>query len=156
MKSFYCVLLAFASVFLFGCAKTYGLKENWIDDDDLKKIQIGADIYNILPSLGTPVFTEMHGDTLELLYNYRAHLYESEKDSREYKPNDKNRTSLWSNKTEVAGLLVVNHKIVGVRYRGDFPSDNQNLKVESLSLTKLLGVLGVAGLTLVVVLLILD
>lgn len=156
MKSFYCVLLAFVSVIFFGCANTYGLKENWIDDDDLKKIQIGADIYNILPSLGTPVFTEMHGDTLELLYNYRAHLYESEKDSREYKPNDKNRTSLWSNKTEVAGLLVVNHKIVGVRYRGDFPSDNQNLKVESLSLTKLLGVLGVAGLTLVVVLLILD
>lgn len=155
MKRLVSSLLILAAALLAGCAHTYGLRENWIDDDDLKQIQADPNIHNIAPSLGTPVFTELHGDTLELVYNYRAHLYKSEKDQKEYKPTDKDRTNLWSNKTDVIGILVVGNNIVGIRHRGDYAPDNQNVKAESTSKTWLIvaGILGTVGLTLLIILL---
>ena len=153
MKRLVSSLLILAAAFLAGCAHTYGLRENWIDDDDLKKIQTDPNIHNIAPTLGTPVFTEIHGDTLELVYNYRAHLYKSAKDMKEYKPNDKDRTNLWSKKTDVLGLLVVGNKIVGIRHRGDYAPDNQNVKAEGNSnLWLILGGIAIIGGLLVIIL----
>ena len=112
MKKSIFALIALTVLFLTGCASTYGLKENWVDDDDMQTILAEPNIQKIAPLLGTPVFTEYRGDTVEFVYNYRPHLYKSVRDGRDFKPNDKDRVDLWSVRTELVGIMVVNNRII--------------------------------------------
>ena len=140
-------------LFLAGCASTYGLKENWVDDDDMQAILSEPDIQKIAPVLGTPVFTEYRGDTVEFVYNYKPHLYKSERNGRVYKPNDKDRVDLWSSRTELVGILVANSKIVGLRPRPDYAVVQNETQVEQKSYfwVVLLGILATAGVIAVII-----
>lgn len=120
MKFLMYAFALYAFLLITGCAHTYGLSENWVDDDDLMQILKTPEIQKNAAQLGTPVFTEYRGDTVEFVYNYKPHLYRSTKDGREFKPNDKDRLDLWSVRTEFIGLLIVGDKIVGIRPRPDY------------------------------------
>jgi hypothetical protein len=114
------MLALFFFVLVSGCAHTYGLSENWVDEDDLQQILKTPEIQKTARNLGTPVFTEYRGDTVEFVYNYKPHLYKTEKDGRLFKPNDSDRLDLWSERTEFVGLLVVGNRVVGIRPRPDY------------------------------------
>ena len=131
MKYSVSALIILIVALLTGCASTYGLKENWIDDDDMQTILTEPNIQKIAPILGTPVFTEYRGDTVEFVYNYRPHLYKSTRNGRDYKPNDKDRVDLWSVRTELVGILVVNNRIIGLRPRADYNVVDNNTNVKS-------------------------
>lgn len=154
MKKSIIALIALTVLFLTGCASTYGLKENWVDDDDMQTILSEPDIQKIAPVLGTPVFTEYHGDTVEFVYNYRPHLYKSVRNGRDFKPNDKDRVDLWSVRTELVGIMVVNNRIIGLRPRPDYAAVQNNTNVSqgpSVWLI-LLGILATAGIVTAIVL----
>ena len=114
------MLALFFFVLVSGCAHTYSLSENWVDEDDLQQILKTTEIQKTARNLGTPVFTEYRGDTVEFVYNYKPHLYKTEKDGRLFKPNDSDRLDLWSERTEFVGLLVVENRVVGIRPRPDY------------------------------------
>ena len=114
------MLALFFFVLVSGCAHTYGLSENWVDEDDLQQILKTPEIQKTARNLGTPVFTEYRGDTVEFVYNYKPHLYKTEEDGRLFKPNDSDRLDLWSERTEFVGLLVVENRVVGIRPRPDY------------------------------------
>lgn len=114
------MLALFFFVLVSGCAHTYSLSENWVDEDDLQQILKTPEIQKTARNLGTPVFTEYRGDTVEFVYNYKPHLYKTEKDGRLFKPNDSDRLDLWSERTEFVGLLVVENRVVGIRPRPDY------------------------------------
>ncbi len=120
MKVLRYMLALFFFVLVSGCAHTYGLSENWVDEDDLQQILKTPEIQKTARNLGTPVFTEYRGDTVEFVYNYKPHLYKTEKDGRLFKPNDSDRLDLWSERTEFVGLLVVGNRVVGIRPRPDY------------------------------------
>ena len=154
MKKSIFALIALTVLFLTGCASTYGLKENWVDDDDMQTILSEPDIQKIAPVLGTPVFTEYHGDTVEFVYNYRPHLYKSVRNGRDFKPNDKDRVDLWSVRTELVGIMVVNNRIIGLRPRPDYAAvqNNTNVSQGSSAWLILLGILATAGIVTAIVL----
>jgi hypothetical protein len=114
------MLAFFIFLLVSGCAHTYSLSENWVDEDDLQQILKTPEIQKTARNLGTPVFTEYRGDTVEFVYNYKPHLYKTEKDGRLFKPNDSDRLDLWSERTEFVGLLVVENRVVGIRPRPDY------------------------------------
>ena len=114
------MLAFFIFLLVSGCAHTYILSENWVDEDDLQQILKTPEIQKTARNLGTPVFTEYRGDTVEFVYNYKPHLYKTEKDGRLFKPNDSDRLDLWSERTEFVGLLVVENRVVGIRPRPDY------------------------------------
>ena len=149
------VLLLLVFAFLTGCASTYGLKENWVDDDDMQSILAEPDINKVAPILGTPVFTEYRGDTVEFVYNYRPHLYKSVRNGRDFKPNDNDRVDLWSARTGFVGIMVVNSRVVGLRPRPDYESVADDTKVSqgSSSWIILLSVLATAGIVAVIIIL---
>ncbi|MBO7414172.1 MAG: hypothetical protein J6U20_11030 [Fibrobacter sp.] len=120
MKVLRYMLALFFFVLVSGCAHTYSLSENWVDEDDLQQILKTPEIQKTARNLGTPVFTEYRGDTVEFVYNYKPHLYKTEKDGRLFKPNDSDRLDLWSERTEFVGLLVVENRVVGIRPRPDY------------------------------------
>lgn len=120
MKVLRYMLALFFFVLVSGCAHTYSLSENWVDEDDLQQILKTPEIQKTARNLGTPVFTEYRGDTVEFVYNYKPHLYKTEKDGRVFKPNDSDRLDLWSERTEFVGLLVVENRVVGIRPRPDY------------------------------------
>lgn len=120
MKVLRYMLALFFFVLVSGCAHTYGLSENWVDEDDLQQILKTPEIQKTARNLGTPVFTEYRGDTVEFVYNYKPHLYKTEEDGRLFKPNDSDRLDLWSERTEFVGLLVVENRVVGIRPRPDY------------------------------------
>ena len=120
MKILKYAIVMFAILFVTGCAHTYGLTENWVDEDDLQQVLKTPEIQETAKQMGTPVFTEYRSDTVEFIYNYKPHLYKSTLDGREFKPNDKDRLDLWSVRTEFVGLLVLNGKVVGIRPRPDY------------------------------------
>ncbi len=154
MKKSIFALIALTVLFLTGCASTYGLKENWVDDDDMQTILAEPNIQKIAPLLGTPVFTEYRGDTVEFVYNYRPHLYKSVRDGRDFKPNDKDRVDLWSVRTELVGILVVNNRIIGLRPRPDYAAIQNNTEVSqhTPAWLILLGILAIAGVVTAVIL----
>jgi hypothetical protein len=153
MKKSIFALIALTVLFLTGCAATYDLKENWVDDDDMQTILAEPNIQKIAPLLGTPVFTEYRGDTVEFVYNYRPHLYKSARNGREYKPNDKDRVDLWSERTELVGILVVNDRIIGLRPRADYDVVNNNTNVKSGMPIGLIifGILATAGIVAIII-----
>ncbi len=120
MKILRYMLAFFIFLLVSGCAHTYSLSENWVDEDDLQQILKTPEIQKTARNLGTPVFTEYRGDTVEFVYNYKPHLYKTEKDGRLFKPNDSDRLDLWSERTEFVGLLVVENRVVGIRPRPDY------------------------------------
>ena len=140
-------------LFLAGCASTYGLKENWVDDDDMKTILAEPDINKVAPILGTPVFTEYRGDTVEFVYNYRPHLYKSFRNGRDFKPNDNDRVDLWSVRTGFVGIMVVNSRVVGLRPRPDYEPVANDTKVSQGSSfwIILLSVLATVGIVTVLI-----
>ena len=144
------------SVFLvIGCAHTYNLTENWVDEDDLQQILKTPEIQKNARQLGTPVFTEYRGDTVEFIYNYKPHLYRSSKDGREYKPNDEDRLDVWSERTEFVGLLVVGERIVGIRPRPDYQAMQKTTQAKSSTPAwiVILGIVIVAGVATPILLL---
>jgi hypothetical protein len=145
-------LIILAVALLTGCAATYDLKENWIDDDDMQTILAEPNIQKIAPLLGTPVFTEYRGDTVEFVYNYRPHLYKSARNGREFKPNDKDRVDLWSVRTELVGILVVNNRIIGLRPRDDYNVVDNNTTVKTTTPVWLiiLGIVATAGIIVLI------
>lgn len=153
MKKSIFALIALAVLFLTGCASTYGLKENWVDDDDMQTILSEPNIQKIAPILGTPVFTEYRGDTVEFVYNYRPHLYKSVRDGRDFKPNDKDRVDLWSIRTELVGIMVVNNRIIGLRPRPDYNvvDNNTNVSQGSSIWLILIAALAALGITIAVI-----
>ena len=153
MKKSILALIALTVLFLTGCASTYGLKENWVDDDDMQTILSEPNIQKIAPILGTPVFTEYRGDTVEFVYNYRPHLYKSVRNGRDFKPNDKDRVDLWSIRTELVGIMVVNNRIIGLRPRPDYAAVQNNTEVSqsSYAWVILLAVLAALGITIAIV-----
>lgn len=153
MKKSIFALIALTVLFLTGCASTYGLKENWVDDDDMQTILSEPNIQKIAPILGTPVFTEYRGDTVEFVYNYRPHLYKSVRNGRDFKPNDKDRVDLWSIRTELVGIMVVNNRIIGLRPRPDYAAVQNNTEVSqsSYAWVILLAVLAALGITIAIV-----
>ena len=153
MKKSIFALIALTLLFLTGCASTYGLKENWVDDDDMQTILSEPNIQKIAPILGTPVFTEYRGDTVEFVYNYRPHLYKSVRNGRDFKPNDKDRVDLWSIRTELVGIMVVNNRIIGLRPRPDYAAVQNNTEVSqsSYAWVILLAVLAALGITIAIV-----
>lgn len=153
MKKSIFALIALTVLFLTGCASTYGLKENWVDDDDMQTILSEPNIQKIAPILGTPVFTEYRGDTVEFVYNYRPHLYKSVRNGRDFKPNDKDRVDLWSIRTELVGIMVVNNRIIGLRPRPDYAAVQNNTEVSqsSYAWVILLAVLAAVGITIAIV-----
>ena len=148
-----CALVLFAVVIITGCASTYGLKENWVDDDDMQTILAEPDINKVATLLGTPVFTEYRGDTVEFVYNYRPHHYKSVLDGRDFKPVDKDRVDLWSVRTELVGIMVVNGRVVGIRPRPDYMSDQNVASVTQKSYfwVVLLGILAAAGIITILI-----
>ena len=110
-------------------------------------------IQKIAPILGTPVFTEYRGDTVEFVYNYRPHLYKSVRNGRDFKPNDKDRVDLWSIRTELVGIMVVNNRIIGLRPRPDYAAVQNNTEVSqsSYAWVILLAVLAALGITIAIV-----
>lgn len=153
MKKSIFALIALAVLFLTGCASTYGLKENWVDDDDMQTILSEPNIQKIAPILGTPVLTEYRGDTVEFVYNYRPHLYKSVRDGRDFKPNDKDRVDLWSIRTELVGIMVVNNRIIGLRPRHDYNvvDNNTNVSQGSSIWLILIAALAALGITIAVI-----
>ena len=153
MKKSIFALIALTVLFLTGCASTYGLKENWVDDDDMQTILAEPNIQKIAPLLGTPVFTEYRGDTVEFVYNYRPHLYKSVRDGRDFKPNDKDRVDLWSVRTELVGIMVVNNRIIGLRPRTDYKTVDNNTNVQSGTPVWLiiLGIIATAGIVTIII-----
>lgn len=147
-----CVLMLLVVSILTGCAATYGLKENWVDDDDMQTILAEPDINKIAPILGTPVFTEYRGDTIEFVYNYKPHLYKSVRNGRDFKPNDKDRVDLWSTRTERVGIMVVNSRVVGIRPRPDYESvkNDANVSQGSSFWVVLLAILATAGIVTII------
>ena len=147
-------LIILAVALLTGCAATYDLKENWIDDDDMQTILAEPNIQKIAPLLGTPVFTEYRADTVEFVYNYRPHLSKSARNGREFKPNDKDRVDLWSVRTELVGILVVNNRIIGLRPRDDYNvvDNNNTVKTTTPVWLIILGIVATAGLITFIVL----
>lgn len=147
------VFVLLISVFFSGCASTYGLKENWIDEDDLQTALSDPNIQNLAPKMGTPVFTEYHGDTVEFVYNYKPHLYKSVRNGREYKPNDKDRVDLWSSRLERVGLLVVGNRVVGIRPRSDYATVENNTSANQSSnwWIILIAVLAAVGVTIAII-----
>ena len=145
-------LIILAVALLTGCAATYNLKENWIDDDDMQTILAEPNIQKIAPLLGTPVFTEYRGDTVEFVYNYRPHLYKSVRDGRDFKPNDKDRVDLWSVRTELVGIMVVNNRIIGLRPRDDYNvvDNNNTVKTTTPVWLIILGIVATAGIIVLI------
>lgn len=131
MKILRYMLALFVFTLINGCAHTYGLSENWVDEDDLQQILKTPEIQKTARNLGTPVFTEYRGDTVEFVYNYKPHLYKTEKDGRLYKPNDSDRLDLWSGRTEFVGLLIVKNRVVGIRPRPDYRTVQNAAQVKS-------------------------
>lgn len=113
-------------------------------------------VRELTAKFGLPVFTELHGDTVELVYNCRPHLYNSVRDGIEYKPNEFDRVGQWSTRVEMVGLLTVGDSLVGIRHRNDYEGDKtrsvREEKSVGITATIIGAVLGVAALVTTVIL----
>ena len=117
-------IVLLSAVLLSGCATTTTttrqniLSENWIDDDDVMFALNNPQLSSWFQRLGNPVLTEMRGDTVEFVYNYRPALFVSGDavTKVEHKPNNDDRSELWSQwRKEIVVFQVVDNKLVGIR-----------------------------------------
>ena len=138
----------------FGCASTLRVKENWIDDVDLQMAITVKSVHELTSKFGSPVFTEIHGDTVEYVYNCRPHLYITEKDGRVYKPTEKDKIAHWSNRREMIGLQAIGDKLVGIRHRDDYAGDKSDMAIkDDFLFPKIVAVvMGVATLVVLIIL----
>jgi hypothetical protein len=158
MKRLIALFFVIFTLFFSGCSMThvYSLKENWIDDEDLRTAMNAKSMQELTSKFGLPNFTEFHGDTVEYVYNCRPHLYKTEKNGIEYKPTEKDREGQWSNRREMIALLAVGDKLIGIRHRTDYAGDANNTVKEEKSVglaAKIAGaILGVGALITTIIL----
>ncbi len=126
MSLLFCLLFS-------ACATTtvsYALKENWIDDADLRYAVDHPDKHSWSARLGSPVLIEMRGDTVDYVYNYRAALYKTEREGEEYKPSESDRVTAWSPRLEMISLLMVKDSLVEIRHNAVFNPNEQKKAME--------------------------
>lgn len=119
-------LLLIAILSLCACTHHYGLKENWIDDDDVQFVLQHPEVKEWMKLFGEPVITEYHQDTVKFIYNYKPHLYKAEKNGYLKKVSNKDRVDLWSDRNELLSLKIVNNEVVGIKVRQEFIPVSKN------------------------------
>ncbi|MCQ2106704.1 MAG: membrane lipoprotein lipid attachment site-containing protein [Fibrobacter sp.] len=146
MKKIFFLLIAV--FFLSACTYHYGLKENWIDDDDIQFVLQHPEVKEWMKEFGEPVITEYHQDTVEFIYNYKPHLYKVEKNGYMQKVSNKDRVDLWSDRNELLSLKIVNNVVVGIKIRQEFVpvTKNENATQGPSIWLIILGILLTAGI----------
>lgn len=123
-------LATIAAVFFCACTVThnYTLKENWIDDDDIKYVLEHPDIQDWFKKLGSAVVTEYNNDTISFSYNYHPHLYKTKDGTHTIKPTDDEKTTEWGERTEFIAIHVYNGKVVKITNNENFAKEQVVLK----------------------------
>ena len=136
------VIVLLSAAWLSGCATTTQqhniLSENWIDDDDVVYALKNPQLASWFPKFGNPVLTEMHGDTVEFVYNYRPALFVSGDavTKVEHKPNNDDRTELWSRqRKEIVVFQIVDNRLVGMK-KSDLYAKNLEQQTQTVETRK--------------------
>jgi hypothetical protein len=127
-----CALVAFVAVLLAACSTRIGLKENWIDENDLLDLtqQNNVDLWS--DRVGAPVLLEKFGDTLVYYYNFRPTLYatlkvkgdgESVEDNITIKPGPADRTKLWGSRVDLVRIRSLRNQALSIEVVGGYRAD---------------------------------
>jgi hypothetical protein len=127
-------LLALLAVvaFLAACSTRIGLKENWIDENDLLDLtqQNNVDLWS--DRVGAPVLLEKFGDTLVYYYNFRPTLYATVKVSGDgesvqknvtIKPGPADRTKLWGSRVDLVRIRSLRNQALSIEVVGGYRAD---------------------------------
>jgi hypothetical protein len=127
-------LLALVAVvaFLAACSTRIGLKENWIDENDLLDLtqQNNVDLWS--DRVGAPVLLEKFGDTLVYYYNFRPTLYatvkvsgdgEAAEDNITIKPGPADRVKLWGSRVDLVRIRELRNQALSIEVVGGYRAD---------------------------------